>query len=177
MQSEELARQAKHKYEQGEYRPAAEAFEQAEGAYRAEGQPVLAAEMANNRSVALVQAGDAAAALAAVEGTPQVFEQAGDRLKQAMAWGNRAAALEGLGRLAEAEQAYVQSADLLKELGELELRAEVLKALSALQLRGGRQLEALASMQAGIEGLEQPSLLQRLLKKLLELPCRFFNLG
>lgn len=177
MQPDEVAREAKRRYEQGEYLPAAGMFAEAERAYRVEGKPALAAEMANNRSVALMQAGDPAGALAAVEGTPQIFERAGERLKLAMAWGNRAAALEGLGRLGEAEQAYTRSAELLKELGERGLHAEVMKALSALQLRGGRQLEALASMQAGIEGLEKPSRIQRLLKKLLTLPRRFLNLG
>ena len=63
-----------------------------------------------------------------------------------MAIGNRAAALDALDRMDEAEAEYVRCADMLKELGENELRAEVFKALSALQLRSGRQLEALGSM-------------------------------
>jgi len=50
-----------------------------------------------------------------------------------------------------------------------------MQSLSALQLRTGRQLEALATMQAGVERIERPGLKNRLLKKILDLPFRLFN--
>jgi tetratricopeptide (TPR) repeat protein len=126
--------------------------------------------MANNCSVALLQAGEAQAALDAVAGTPGEFAAAGETRLQAMALGNQAAALDALDRLEEAEPLYLQAADLLQSVGETDLRAHLLQSLARLQLRSGRQLEALASMQAGIDGLQRPSLKQRLIKRLLKRP-------
>ncbi|MDH3945015.1 MAG: hypothetical protein OEV06_13055 [Anaerolineae bacterium] len=126
--------------------------------------------MANNQSVALLQAGQAEDALQAVGDTPDEFADAGDTRLQAMALGNRAAALDALGHSAEAEQDYTAAADLLKSIGETDLRAHVLQSLSQLQLKSGRQLEALASMQSGLDGVQRPSLKQRLIKRLLKKP-------
>lgn len=173
----ELAEEGRRLYGAGDYAAAAGLFENAAAGYRAAGQAALAAEMANNLSVAQLQAGDPAAALAAVAGTAEIFAEAGDRLKMALAWGNQAAALEGLGHIAEAEQDYERSAAVLKELGENDLRAEVMKALTALQVRGGRQMEALASMQSGLAGVEKPGLKMRFMRWLLNLTRKFLKIG
>lgn len=172
---EEQAQLAKQTYNGGDYAAAAQGFESAANAYRAQDDHLIAAEMANNQSVALLQAGDAQAALDAVTGTEAVFQKAGDQCRVAFALGNRAAALEALKRLEEAEKAYIASADLLKSLGEEEMYTQVMQSLSALQLRSGRQLEALASMQAGVSVIEKPTLKQRLLKKLLAAPFKRFR--
>ena len=171
----QLVVEAKKAYEKGEYKQAAISFERATESYRAKDDLLLAAEMANNQSVARLQANEAVAALEAVQGTEEVFQLAGEGVKQAMAIGNRAAALESLDQLEEAEAAYQRSADLLKENGETDLYAHVMKTLSAVQVRQGKQLEALANMRAGIEGLEKPSLKQRILKKLLKIPYKFIG--
>jgi chaperonin cofactor prefoldin len=103
------------------------------------------------------------------------FDQAGDVLHQAMALGNWAAALEELDRLDDAAEAYQQSADLLKQIGEDGLRVHVMQSLSALQLRMGRQLQALATMQAGLEDVRRPTPKQLLLKQLLKIPFRLLG--
>jgi tetratricopeptide (TPR) repeat protein len=172
---EELAKEAKQAYQSGEYLEAAAAFKAAADGYTAAGDALMSAEMQNNRSVALLQGDDAEGALQAVLGTDQIFAEGGDKLRQAMALGNQAAALDALKRLEEAETAYVASADLFKDLGETDLRANVMQSLSALQLRSGRQLEALATMQAGVDNVEKPNLRQRMLKQLLKLPQKFMN--
>ena len=59
--------------------------------------------------------------------------------------------------------------------GESEFRANVMQSLSQLQLKTGRQFEALASMEAGIDGLESPSAKQRFLKRLLKLPYKYMG--
>ena len=171
----QLVDEAKQAYDKGEYKQAAIIFERAAQSYQAQENLLLAAEMANNQSVALLQAKDPEAALEAVRGTEEVFQQAGEVVKQAIAIGNRAAALESLSRFEEAEAAYQRSADLLKENGEMDLYAHVMKTLSAVQIRQGKQLEALANMQAGMERLEKPSFKQRLLKKLLKIPYKFIR--
>jgi tetratricopeptide (TPR) repeat protein len=170
-----LVDEAKKAYQEGENIRAAQEFQAAAEAYFTEGEKVKAAEMLNNSSVSYLLADDAASALKAVEGTPQIFADAGEVRLQAMALGNYASALEGLERLEEAMQVYNQSAELLQQAGEDEMRVKVMQSLSALQLRTGRRLEALVTMQAGLEGIKHPNPKQRLLKRLLDIPSRILN--
>lgn len=172
---QQLTKSGKAAYQAGDYSDAAELFEAAAKGFAAQEEHLLAAEMSNNQSVALLQAGEAQAALDAVSGTADVFSAAADIRRQAMAVGNAAAALDALGQLDQAEQAYQLSAELLAEIGADKLRANVMQSLSQLQLRTGRQLEALASMQSGVENIKRPSLPQRLLKKLLKVPFKLLN--
>ena len=99
-----LAEDGKKEYGKGNYKAAAGLFSQAAQAYASTGNVLDAAEMRNNESVALLQAGNAGEALQAVEGTEQVFLQAGDLKRQGIAIGNRAAALEGLKKWKEAQE-------------------------------------------------------------------------
>jgi tetratricopeptide (TPR) repeat protein len=170
----QLSLEGKSAYERGDFLQSAEAFQAAADGYQSVGDMVNAAEMANNRSVALLQGGKTEAALQAVEGTVEIFANSGDKRRQAMALGNRAAALDKLNRVDEAISDYEQAADLFKQVGEHNLRAPVLQALSVLQLRKGRQLESLASMNAGLNEFDQPKPRQRLLKRLLDLPMKIF---
>lgn len=172
--SDQISAEGKSAYQQGDYRKAAELFQIAADGFSVAGDPLTAAEMANNRSVALLQGGEAAIALQAVEGTIQIFANAGDKRRQAMALGNQAAALNKLNRVDEAISDYQQAADIFKEIGEHDLRAPVLQALSVLQLRSGSQLQSLASMTAGLNEYEQPKPRQRFLKRLLNIPLKIF---
>lgn len=171
----ELAAEGQAAYQKGDFVSAASAFKGASEGYKLNGDELAAAEMANNLSVSLLQAGQAQNALQAALGTEEVFERSGDLRRQAMAIGNQAAALEALNRLDEAAQRYELSAELLKQTGDHETRASVMQSLSALQLRQGRQFEALATMQAGLNGIKRPSVKQRLLRKLLQLPFKYLN--
>ena len=172
---QQIAKEAQSAYKMGDFAGAAQSFEAARQSYLAASDPLMAAEMANNVSVALLQAGDPQGALQAVEGTAALFNEAGERKRQALALGNQAAALEALKRLEEAEQAYWQSAEILKALGETDLRLSVMQSISALQLRTGRQLQAVATMQAGVENLEKLTPKQRLLKRLLNIPMKMMG--
>ncbi len=174
-QAETLSEEGKRAYEQGEYTRALDLFLQAQAVFQRTGDVLMAAEMANNASVAALQADDPDAALQHARPTIALFEQAGDARRAGMAWGNAAAALEALGRLDEALDAYAHAADLLKQANEPDLRLHVMQSISALQLRTGRQLEALASMQAGLDGIAHPSPKQRLLKRLLKVPFEWLN--
>jgi len=174
-QLQNFSKQGRRAYQQGDYIGAARAFEAAAEGYLALGDKLQAAELANNCSVAYLQARDAASALRIVKGSPELFAQAGDIRKQAMALGNQAAALDALGRTQDALDAYQQSAQLLEQTGEGELRAHLMQSISALQLRSGRQIEALVSMQDGLNGLKKPTLKQRILKKLIQTPFRLLK--
>jgi tetratricopeptide (TPR) repeat protein len=172
---EDLASAGKAAFDRGDFSEAAKAFQAAAEGCRLAGDRLAAAELDNNRSVCLLQAGEAGAALEAVEGTPEIFGGSGDLNREALAWGNQAAALQALGRLEEAEAAYLKSADLLGRLGEDQLRATVLRSVSEMQLRSGRPLEAVYSFQDGLSGIKKPRAQQRLIKKILQMPSRFIG--
>jgi tetratricopeptide (TPR) repeat protein len=171
----QLSEEAKNAYQRADFTTAGRIYQAAAQGYQEADEPLLAAEMRNNASVAHLQAGEAETALQIVEGTPSVFAAAGDLRRHGMALGNRGSALEALGRLQEAAEAYQQSADLLKQVGETELHGRVMQSLSALQLRTGHQLEALATMNAGLDGISKPNLRQRLLKRLLQMPYKLMG--
>ena len=163
-----LSNQAIEAYDNEDYEKAAELFRQAaEAAFLAE-DAVTSAEMQNNRSVSLLKANKAAQALEAATGTDKVFELAGDVHRQAMAYGNQAAALEALKRYDEAMELYQKSSELLKETGDSELRSYVLKSISALQMRQGKRIEAVTSMDAALDSQKKLSLRERMLKGLLD---------
>jgi tetratricopeptide (TPR) repeat protein len=170
-----LIKEAQKAYKKQDYAHAAQSFRSAAVALSGVGDELAAAEMLNNTSVAYLQAGYPELALETAAGTDKKFAAANDIKRQAIAIGNQAAALEGLGKLEEALSLFETSADLLKQCGELELRASVMQSLSAVQLRLGRQLEALASMQAGLENIPHPTAKQRLVKKILRSPLDYFG--
>ncbi|MDX1437579.1 MAG: tetratricopeptide repeat protein [Anaerolineales bacterium] len=171
----DLASAGKKHFENGDFGDAARSYEAAAEGYRMAGDAINAAEMANNRSVCLLELGEAEEALNAVEGTPELFAEIGDSHRQALAYGNQAAALQALGRVDEAEAHYLQSADLLEQVGEDQLRATVLRSLSEMQLRSGRAIDAVISMQDGVSGVKKPRAQQRIIKKLLQMPNRFLG--
>jgi tetratricopeptide (TPR) repeat protein len=171
----QLADEGAAEYNRGRYLEAAQLYEAAGEGYLSAGNELGAAEMANNSSVAYLKGGKADAALKAASGTDLQFADNGDTLRQAIALGNQAAALEGLGQLDAAIDRYNESAELLNRLGEVELRAYVLQSISAIQLRRGQFLEAYATMGIGVMGLNKPDLSQRLLKSLIQLPVKFIR--
>ena len=164
-----LSAQAAQVYQEGDFENAARLFGEAAYAFQAQGGTVAAAEMKNNQSVALLQAGNAQASFDAVRGTAEVFAAAGDFRRQGMALSNEAAALEALGRFDEAAQNYRQAADMLEKAGEDQLRAAVMQALAGIQLRKGKVMDSVLSMQIGLMGLKQPTFKQKILRGLLRL--------
>jgi tetratricopeptide (TPR) repeat protein len=172
---QQLAEEGQAEYQKKEYRSAARLFKAAADGFLTAGDNLEAAHMANDCSVAYLQAGDAQSALEAVAGTAQIFALNGAIKQQAMALGNQAAALENLHRLDEAFQLYQKSAGLLDEIGESDLRAYVLQSISSIQLRNRRFLEAYATMRAGVMGIRKPTFKQRVLKALIQIPYKLIR--
>ena len=167
-----LAEQASEAYQREDYTTAAETFDRARMAYHQAGQPVEAAEMANNQSVALVQAGRFQAALEALEGTSEVFQEHNEGIKVAQSLGNQAAAYEGLGKWEQAERLYQQAAEHFSRLGDSESQHFTLQALSRIRLRQGKAIEAVSTMQSALETGSKPNWRTRLVRKILALPSR-----
>lgn len=171
----QLKIEAERAYQSKDYLTAAQTYSAAADSYTHTAEEIQAAEMLNNASVAYLQAGRPEKALESAQHTDQVFAAAGDTRRQAIALGNQAAAYEALDKLEAAAQAYQESADLLKEIDDHELRPTVMQSLSAVQLRLGQQMEALVTMQSGLEAIEKPSMKQKLIKKILRSPFSYFN--
>ena len=90
--------------------------------------------MKNNLSVALLQAGNAQAAYEPPQAQTKFSPGQSDLKRQAMAFGNQAAALEALKKLDQALEAYERSAALFAEAGETEMRSMVLQSAASDQI-------------------------------------------
>jgi tetratricopeptide (TPR) repeat protein len=173
--AEQLEDSAGKAYHLERWAEAAEGFEAAGDAYATDGNELKAAEMANNACVAYLRAGDAVRALHAVDRTVDTFERLGEPKRAAQALGNLASALEASSRVEEAERAYTGAAEKFKALGDADARADTLKALSQMQLKRGRAIDALTSMQHGLEGGRKLSLRERFLRWLARIPIRLMG--
>jgi tetratricopeptide (TPR) repeat protein len=159
-------------YEAGNYAAAAEMFLKAEQVSKASGDNLQAAEMANNRSVALLQAGDAQAAYDACAGTDTIFANAGDTRREGLALGNLAAALKELGRREESLKYYHLSADRLKKAGDKENLAIVHKTISAIEMEKGDNLGAMSAMLDALQVKEKLTLRERFMRWLFSVASR-----
>jgi len=164
-----LAEKGKKEYEQENYLAAAEQFDQAARAYASEKDHLNAAEMKNNQSVALLQAGKAKEALQATEGTEEIFQNAGDSKRQGIAVSNRAAALEGLKKWQEALVEYDRAASLFEGIGEGDMHSTVRKAAANLNLKRGRIVDSQMDVYDSLRLVKKPTLTQRLMKFLIRI--------
>jgi tetratricopeptide (TPR) repeat protein len=164
---QEMVDQAKKIYQDGDYAQAAREFAGAASIYASAGDALMAAEMENNQSVALLLAGEAQAALDAVEGTEKVFADAEDFRRQGMALANQAAALQALKRVTDSMEYYQKAGVALEKAGEGDLRADVMQQLSMLNLRRFKFYDAVLALQSGLAGVKNPNLKQRIMKKIL----------
>ena len=167
-----LAEQGKREYEQENYLAAADRFAQAAQVYALRKDELNAAEMKNNQSVALLQAGKAKEALHATEGTEDIFQKAGDIKRQGIAVSNRAAALEGLKQWKEALAEYDRAASLFEEIGEGDMHSTVRKAAANLNLKRGRLTDSQMDVFDSLRLVEKPTLLQRIMKFLVRMGFR-----
>ena len=167
-----LAEQGKKEYEQENYLAAADRFAQAAQAYALKKDELNAAEMKNNQSVALLQAGKAKEALRATEGTEVIFQKAGDIKRQGIAVSNRAAALEGLKQWKEALAEYDRAASLFEGIGEGDMHSTVRKAAANLNLKRGRLTDSQMDVFDSLRLVEKPTLLQRIMKFLVRMGFR-----
>lgn len=164
-----LAEQGKKEYEQQKYLTAADLFSQAAQAYASTQDELNAAEMKNNQSVALLQAGKSKEALQATEGTEEIFQRAGDIKRQGIAVSNRAAALEGLRKWQEALAEYDRAASLFEQAGEGNMHSIVRKAAANINLKRGRIVDSQMDVYDSLRLVEKPTLTQRLMKFLMRI--------
>lgn len=162
-------------YQKGNFVEAAARFEEAASAYRAEGNPALAAEMTNNLGVAHRAARNYSAALPALETALAEFRALGDKPRTAQALGNLGSVLLETGDLTRAADSLNDSLSLLDPQQDKETRSEVLRVLGEVRLKQGKYIEGMMDYEAGLRGVEKPSTQQKWLKKLLEKPLRMMG--
>jgi tetratricopeptide (TPR) repeat protein len=164
-----LAENGKKEYGKGNFKAAAEIFSQAAQAYTSLQDALNAAEMKNNESVALLQAGKAKESLLATNGTEEVFQKAGDIKRQGIAVSNRAAALEGLKKWQEALAEYDRAASLFEQAGEGDMHSIVRKAAANLNLKRGRVMDSQMDVYDSLRLVEKPTFTQRIMKFMMRL--------
>lgn len=171
----DLAKAAKSSFERDDLGAAIEGFRTAKDGYYQAGDHLMAAEMANNLSVALLKADRPQEGLEEVRDTPQIFLGAEDELRTAMAYGNLASALEANTELESAERALEDAIRIFKKIGDKEHLMHSVRALSQLQLRRGRPLEAVTTMQGGLDQQSKLNVKNRLLRSILSIPSRLLG--
>lgn len=164
-----LADEGKTEYGKGNFQAAAGLFSQAALAYKSIQDELNAAEMKNNESVALLQAGKARAALQATDGTEEIFLKAGDIKRQGIAVSNRAAALEGLKKWPEALAEYDRAASLFEQVGEGDMHSIVRKSAANINLKRGRIGDSQMDVYDSLRLVEKPTLTQRMMKFLMRI--------
>ena len=167
-----LADEGKQEYANENYLGAADLFLRAAQAYASAKDELNAAEMRNNQSVALLQAGKAKEALQATDGTEEVFQRAGDLKRQGIAVSNRAAALEGLKKWKEALAEYDRAASLFEQAGEGDMHSIVRKAAANINLKRGRIVDSQMDVYDSLRLVDKPTLLQRIMKFLVRMGFR-----
>ena len=174
-QPEEAAQRGKDLYQSGDFSGAAQAFSDAVELFQQQADDLKAAEMANNQAVSLLQLERANAAIEVLQGTPQIFEESNELSLAAQAHGNLGQALAEAGQREQAQDHYRQAINLFEQLDDRENLQHTARALSQLQLNQGDAINALFSMQRGLEGSQPSSWRDRFLRWLLRLPSRFLS--
>ena len=170
-----IAKKALAAYAKEQFDEAIELFQEAREGYDASGDPLQAAEIANNLSVALIQVGRHQAALDNLVGTYDIFLDRGEMIKAAQALGNEAAAHEGLNNWGRAESLYQQAAERFSDLDDHDSQRFTLQALSRVRLRQGRAIEAVSTMRGALETGTKNTWSNRLAKKILNIPSRILK--
>lgn len=160
-------------YQSGNPEKAVEDFRLAHRLFEEAGNPIKAAAMANNLCVVLLELDRPEEALKSVEETPQVMLEAGELQLAGQAFGNRATAKAAGGYYDSAEQDFIEAIGIFNQTNAEELLSHTLKALSKLQLKQGRSLEAVNTMQRALQAEPKPGVRARILQKLLNFPSRF----
>ena len=167
IEAAELEERGKRAFAEKKYPEAAEYFAQAADAFITGRAGSNAAEMKNNQSVALLQAGRPQEALEAALGTDEYFAGMNDYKRQAMALGNQAAALDALKRYEEAIIKYERSAELFERVGAGEMRSMVLKSAAAIKLKTGKITDSAFKMMGAVEAREKPTFFERVMRFIL----------
>jgi tetratricopeptide (TPR) repeat protein len=143
-----LSEESIQKFQKKQYTEAIAGFRACVAELEKSGDPLDLAEMKNNLCVALTYNGDPQAALEAAAGTDTIFANAGDQRREGMSLANQGTAYESLKQYDKAIEAYEKARDCLSACGEKKMLSITLRSLADLQLKTGKQYQAVASLQS-----------------------------
>ncbi|MCU0511742.1 MAG: tetratricopeptide repeat protein [Anaerolineae bacterium] len=175
LKANELQEQGVKLYDQHDYEAAARLFQQAKEAYAEASQHDMVAEMKVNIGLVHRALGENQQALELMQEAQRAFQEAGDKLRLAQVLGNMGGVYLALSDREQAFHVYRQAADIFLELGEKKLYSETMLAIGSLQVRGGKFFNGAAYYQIGLEGLENLTPAQKLIKRLSALVSALGN--
>ncbi len=170
--AQELYAQGLKCYQEGSVPNAVQALEQARTGFLAGGDEVQAAKVANDLGVLYYLTGRPRESRQLLDQALGVLEQHGDVFGQAKALGNIAQQMNRAGDRQGAERNYARAAELFHQVGQKDFEYETYRALSHMQLKRGRWLEALASFDRGLAARGG----SRLFRLFLQIPLRMLHL-
>jgi tetratricopeptide (TPR) repeat protein len=157
-------------YGQGEYNEALSCLHLSYDQFKADGERAQVAEVANDIGVVYTVMERWGEAEKWLDEAQRLFVRVGDYDGEAQTLGNMGSMYRAKGDLQQAS-AYLQlSGDRFHLVGDDERRAATLRSLSAVRLRQLRPLQALAAYQVALACEPHPTLLQKWLRKLFNLP-------
>jgi Flp pilus assembly protein TadD len=154
-------------YRDGQYEAAAAKFAEAQQAYVAATDQPNAAESANNRGVCWRQAAKWDEATAAFTEARSIFQALSDAKGEGQVVGNLGALADSQGDKDRAADLYLESIDLLEKAGAKDLAKDSYTALSRLRLKRRDVMGAISAYDAGLEEIEKPNIMQRMVRKIL----------
>jgi len=175
--AQSLQEQGVKLFRQKEYESARTVFQQAQTAYEAEGNRVLAAEMMVNIGLIHRALGENQQALDVIQQALAVFEELGDQKRIAMTLGNLGGVYVALNDKEQAYNCYRTAADMFQALGEKQLYGETLLAMGRTQIEEGKVGVGSATYEAGLENMGDLNTRQKIMKSLLGIRNRFLGAG
>jgi tetratricopeptide (TPR) repeat protein len=171
----ELKEEGLRLFREGLYKEATAAFEHAQEMFAGDGNEAEAAEMANNLGVIRRMQGKWDEAIAALEEARAAFVRLGDRGREAQTLGNLGGLYASVGERDKAKECLRQAADIFAESGDTQHQAETLLALGVQAWKTGDRSGGLATYEAGLHALQNPTAGQKTLRSLLSLRSRLLG--
>jgi tetratricopeptide (TPR) repeat protein len=137
--------------------------------YAQAGDRVREAEALNDAGVVCIQLEEWDRAKDYLDEALTIREALGERSAQGMSLGNLGMLYQRMGDKEQAAQAYEQSIEIFRELGEGRNEKAVARQLSSLKLKKGKFLEALGDYPVGGEEEEEATGAQRMVRRLFRL--------
>jgi tetratricopeptide (TPR) repeat protein len=159
-------------YRQGEYELALSCLNRAYEKYVENDDSSQLAEIANDLGVVYTVLRQWNQAEKWIVEAQAKFVEMGDYDGEAQTLGNMGSMYRAHGDLRQAAAHFQLAADRFHLVGDQERRAMTLKALGMIRLRQFRFLQALATFEAALQCLPNPTFLQRLMLKIVALPLR-----
>ena len=173
--AQELKGEGLRLFQEGLYEEAAASFQKAQEMFGAEGNDVEAAEMVNNLGVIHRMLGKWDEAIAAMDEAKATFVRMGDRSREAQTLGNLGGLYASKGERDKAQECLRQAADIFEELGDAQRLGETLQALGVQVWKTGDRSGGLATYEAGLLTLEEPTVGQKALRGLLGLRTKLLG--